>query len=79
MSDTVIRVVKLENGFEVEIKDAKIEAKNQKSKTGYEPPWKAYAFTTAAEVIKFVEKHLDTLPKSDQDEFDSAAKEAFKE
>lgn len=79
MGDTVLRVEKLENGFEVEILDPKVEAKNQKSKTGYESPWKAYAFTTAAEVVKFVEKHLDTLPKSDQTEFDEAAKEAFKE
>lgn len=78
MSDTVLRVEKLENGFEVEIFDEKIESKNMKSKnTSYESPWKAYAFTTAAEVVKFVEKHLDGLPKSSQDEFNDAAAEAF--
>lgn len=79
MSETVLRVEKLENGFEVEILDAKIQAANQKPKSNYESPWKAYAFTTAAEVVKFVGKHLDGLPKSSQDEFNDAAAEAFKE
>lgn len=79
MSDTVLRVEKLENGFEVEIYDEKIAEKNNKPKSSYESPWKAYAFTTAAEVVKFVSKHLDGLPKSPQDEFNDAASEAFKE
>lgn len=77
MSDTVLRVEKLENGFEVEIFDEKIDKSNNKPKSTYESPWKAYAFTTSAEVVKFVAKHLDGLPKSSQDEFNDAAAEAF--
>lgn len=77
MGETVLRVEKLENGFEVEIYDEKISKANEKPKANYTSPWKAYAFTTSAEVVKFVEKHLDGLPKSPQDEFNNAAAEAF--
>lgn len=80
MSEDVLRVEKLENGYEVEIYDQKIADANNKPKNSkYESPWKAYAFSTSAEVVKFVSKHLDGLPKSGQDEFNDAAAEAFKE
>lgn len=79
MSETVLRVEKLENGFEVEALDPKIEAENAKPKSSYKSPWKAYAFTSADDVVNFIKQHLSTLPKSSQEEFDTAAKEAFKE
>lgn len=84
MGEYVLKVEKLENGYEVEVMDAKIKAENDKpSKKGalgtYKSPWKAYAFSTDKEVIAFVAKHLASLPKSSEDEFNDAADEAFKE
>lgn len=84
MGEYVLKIEKLENGYEVEVKDAKIEeANNKPSKKGapvaWESPWKAYAFSTDKEVIAFVTRHLASLPKSAHDEFNDAASEAFKE
>lgn len=79
MDDSVLRIERMENGFEVEIYDQKVAAANAKPKSSYESPWKSYAFTTAGDVVKFVTKHLNTLPKSASDEFNEAAAEAFKE
>lgn len=61
MSDTVLRVDKLANGFEVSICDPKIVAENDKPKSNYKDPWVEYAFTTAAEVKEFIALHLDSL------------------
>ncbi len=74
-----IRIEKLENGFEVEVYDEKISKANEKPKAAYQSPWKKYAFSTGKEVIAFVTRHLDAMPKSTEDEFNEAAKEAFKE
>jgi len=80
MSEDVLRIEKLENGFEVEVYDEKIAEANRKPKNvSYESPWKAYAFSTKEEVVAFVSKELDKLPKSTQEEFDGAATAAFKE
>lgn len=84
MGQDVLRIEKLENGYEVEVCDPKIEEENRKpSKKGaiaeWKSPWKAYAFSTSEEVVSFVAKHLSNLPKSSQEEFDSAANEAFKD
>lgn len=79
MSDTVLRLEKLENGFEVEIFDEKIDKANNKPKSSYTSPWKAYAFSTSKEVIAFISKHIESLPKSSDEEFSDAAGEAFKE
>lgn len=83
MGDDILRIEKLENGYEVEVCDEKIMSQNQdpKSKSGWQDPWKSYAFGTAAEVADFVAKHLDSLkPPPDADEqyagaFDKAAQE----
>ncbi len=63
MSDNVLRVDKLENGYTVEVCDAQIMAQNRdpKAKTSYQDPWKEYAFSSAAEVAQFVSEHLDSL------------------
>lgn len=79
MSDTVLRLERLENGYEVEVFDEKIEENNRKPKSQYVSPWKGYAFTTGKEVIAFITKHINSLPKSSDEEFADAAKEAFKE
>lgn len=77
MSDYVLKIEKLENGFTVEIRDEKIDAANRKPKAQWESPWKEYVFSTSKEVIAFVTSHLGSLPKSAGDEFNDAAEEAF--
>lgn len=70
MGDTVLRIEKLTNGYEVEICDPDIVEANKKPKSIYESPWKGYAFTTADEVKAFVGKHLDSLkppPEADEE------------
>lgn len=77
MYDEMLSLRKLENGFEVRVCDQKIKAQNDKPKANWKDPWKAYAFSTGTEAIEFIEKHIETLPKSDREKFDEAAKEAF--
>lgn len=84
MGEYVLKIEKLENGYEVEVKDQKQEELNNKpTKKGgpveYKSPWKAYAFSTDKEVVAFIKRHLASLPKSSHDEFNDAAAEAFKE
>lgn len=74
MGDYVLKVEKLENGYEVEIYDDKLDAANQKPKSKWVDPWKSYAFTTAEEVKNFIGEHLDSLkPPPDADEEYSTA------
>jgi hypothetical protein len=69
MDDCVVRIEKLANGYEVEICDPKVRESNNKPKSTYENPWVGYAFSTAAEVVKFLEQHLESLePEGDDDE-----------
>lgn len=77
MSDDILKIEKLENGFTVEVRDPKIDEANQKPKANWKSPWKEYAFSTSKEVIAFVTSHLGSLPKSAGDEFNDAAEEAF--
>ena len=84
MSDCVLRVEKLSNGYEVEILDPDISAANRKPKsnTPYKEPWRCYAFTTEMEVIAFITKALPKLkPESDEEEsmFDMFANEEVDE
>lgn len=79
MYDEFLSVKKLENGFEVRICDPKVRAENDKPKSNWKDPWKAYAFSTSEEVLEFIGKHMSNLPKSDREKFDEAATEAFKE
>jgi hypothetical protein len=81
MGESVLRIEKLENGYEVEVCDPTILAENEKPKTAYKSPWKGYAFTTAEEVKNFVGEHLDSLkPPPDADaEYGSAFAKASSE
>lgn len=79
MYDEMLSIQKLENGYQVRVCDPKIRAENEKPKSGYKDPWKSYAFSTSAEVLEFVGKHLSTLPKSEHEQFNESAAEAFKE
>ena len=78
MSDTILRVEKLENGYTVEVCDEKVMANNRKPKSNYEDPWKEYAFEDAAGVVAFVTAHLDKLkpPPGPGEEYDDAFKQA---
>lgn len=78
MSDCVLRVEKLTNGYEVEVYDPDIAAANQKPKSNWKDPWKGYAFSTIAEVIAFITKALPMLKGSGDEEesmFDKFANE----
>jgi len=66
--DTILRVEKLANGFEVSICDPKINEANAKPKSNWQSPWVEYAFTTAAEVITFITAHLESLKPEPDDE-----------
>lgn len=80
MSDCILRIEKLTNGYEVEIADPKIVAENAKPKSNWQDPWKGYAFKSAEEVATFVGATLDKLaPPSADDEFSAAFKEATTE
>jgi hypothetical protein len=80
MGEYVLKIEKLENGYEVEVRDNEAEKKNsKKGNVVYTEPWKAYAFSTDKEVIAFITRRLAALPKSDHDEFNDAAEAAFKE
>lgn len=81
MSDTVLRVEKLENGYEVEVCDPKIMAENEKPKGSYKDPWKGYAFTTAGEAVAFIGQHLESLkpPPDAEKEYGDAFKQATSE
>lgn len=80
MSDCILRVEKLTNGYEVEISDPNIVAENAKPKSNWQDPWKGYAFKTPEEVAAFVGAVLGKLaPPSSDDEFAAAFKAATKE
>lgn len=66
----VLKIEKLENGYEVSICDPEIQKANADPKNKkWQSPWKDYAFTTAKEVADFVAEHLDSLtPPPDADE-----------
>jgi hypothetical protein len=80
MSDTILRIEKMVNGYEVEVRDPKIAAENAKPKSSWQDPMKGYAFNTAAEAGAFVTAVLDKLsPLSDDDEYAAAFKAATKD
>ena len=80
MSESVLRIEKLTNGYEVEIRDPKIVAENAKPKSNWQDPWKGYAFKTAEETAAFVGAVLDKLAPPDAgDEFAAAFNEATAE
>jgi hypothetical protein len=76
--DCIVRIEKLENGYEVEICDPDIQESNAKPKSTWEDPWKGYAFTTADEVKTFIGVHLDQLkpPPGPDEEYAKAFESA---
>lgn len=72
-----IRIEKLENGFEIECLDEKIAEENAKPKSMYRDPYKAYAFSTGEEVLKFIKEKLGAMKaKSKDGGYAAAFKEA---
>lgn len=78
MDRCVVRIERLNNGFEVEMTDPAIVEYNNKrdnSKAGIYKPWKdpkvSYAFKTVKEVVAFLEKNLEKAMPID-DEYGSA-------
>lgn len=80
MGDCVLRISKLENGYEVEFCDPDVRKENAKPKSDYTDPWKGYAFSTVEEVSAFIDKKLGDLepPPDADEEFSSAFSAAAK-
>lgn len=77
MSDTIVRIDKLENGFTAEIRDPKIAEKNAKPSAGYQDPYKSYSFNSKEDLCEFLLEVLDKLaPASEGTEYASAFKKA---
>lgn len=75
----IVRIEKLDNGYEVEIRDQKAVKKNQ-SKDGlsrYVNPWRSFAFKNEAEVVTFLTKNLSKATPDNEfsHSFDVAAAE----
>lgn len=78
MSEQILRIEKLANGYTVEVTDPAIAKKNKNPKAPYESPWKEYAFSSSKEVKTFVSKVLDKLEPVEDDmatNFDRAVSE----
>jgi hypothetical protein len=78
MSDYVVKIERLANGYEVEMSDPKIIEQNRKSKSSWKDPKVCYAFKTVDEVIQFLQANLDKAMPMDEYEtnFDEAMKES---
>lgn len=78
MSERLLTVRTAENGFLVEVRDKKLEAKNMKSNTPFVDPDREFVLRTPDEVTEFVGKVMSKvpLPKSDEEMFDEAFEEA---
>ncbi len=80
MEGDIVRIEKLENGYEVNVCDPAVREKNKSPKTPYADPWKAYAFSTKEEVVKFLTKVLDKLaPEDESAEFADSFNQAVSE
>lgn len=79
MGDCVARIEKLQNGYEVEMKDPEIVKANMKPSKGgvgtYRDPNVAYVFKTVEEVLAFLKTNLEkAIPADDyESSFDEAA------
>lgn len=58
--DDIVRIEKLENGYEVEVLDPETAAKNAKPSGGWQDPYKAYAFDDIEKLLTFLR---EVLPK----------------
>lgn len=59
--DDIVRIEKLENGYEVEVIDPAVVKENAKS-NGWQDPYKAYAFDDIEKMLAFLR---EVLPKVD--------------
>lgn len=78
MSECVVKIEKLANGYEVEMTDPEIVKRNRKisnKPTPWKDPQVSYAFKTVDEVIKFLSANLEKAIPMDEYEssFDEAA------
>lgn len=77
MSNDLLRIGKLATGYEVELRDPKIVAENEKPRSSWQDPWKSYPFKTEQETAAFVGAVLPLLnPTNGDDEFAAAFKAA---
>jgi len=68
MSDTIVRIRKIDNGFVVCACDPKIQADNRNPKKPYRNPECEYAFDTFEKVLKWLKANVDNLvPEPDDD------------
>ena len=80
MSQDVIRISKLENGWEVECYHKPPEPKSKSAYPGpYVNPWKSYGFDSEKKVLAFLKDKLPELGRrmSDDEEYASGFKEAI--
>jgi len=72
----IVRIEKLDNGYEVEIRDQKAVKQNQKPGP-YTDPWRSFAFKNEAEVVAFLTKNLSKATPANEfsHSFDMAAAE----
>lgn len=83
MGDYSCTIERKKNGFTVRMKDPKIvkaNAARETAKGGYRPyrdPWVEYVFTDMKDVVKFLEKNLETALAEDDysTSFDAALAE----
>jgi len=79
MMDACVRIKRVENGFEVEMRDPEIEKSNMKAEGPYKSPEKTYVFTTMPKLMAFLRKQLpEALAKRD-DEYEEGFAMAAKE
>lgn len=86
MEDSICKIERLANGFEVTVADPKIVAANKNRDSGPSKtytPWKdpkvSYAFTTVDDVLAFLKSNLEkALPMNDEygSSFDAACTES---
>lgn len=79
MSESICKIERLANGYEVELTDPQIAKDNMNMKSG--KPWRdpkvCYAFKNVKQVIKFLSQHLETALPLDEysTSFDKAKEE----
>jgi len=76
MTEPVCKIARAENGFEVEVYDPKLAARNAKGGMPWNEPYKCYVFENVDDVLKYLKDKLNNLPP--MDEYDTAFKKASK-
>jgi hypothetical protein len=81
MSDTIVRIRRIDNGFVVCANDPKIMENNRKPKVPWKDPECEYAFDTFEKVLKWLKTNVDNLvpEPDDADEYANSFDEATAE